>query len=441
MPEISEVRYARSGDGIDIAYQIIGNGPTDFVFASGFISHLDLIWEVPPIAARYAKLAELGRGIVFDKRGTGLSDRTLGFGSVADRMDDIRAVMDAAGVQQAALFGVSEGGPLALTFAATYPDRVTKLALRGTFARVMWAPDYTIGADAEQTEELLQTVAKNWGTGRALRWIMSDAPDDAVAILARYERSACTPQMAEEILRRNSEIDVRDVLHAINVPTLVMHNTGDPVANVKWGRYLAEHIPGARYIEAESDVHASWTSPGDFPFELHEFLTGEAQSPDLDRMLATVLFTDIVSSTERTAKLGDQAWREVLDNHDRVARSEVDRFRGRLVNTTGDGVLATFDGPARAIGCAQAIGKGVRQLGVAVRAGLHTGEIELRGKDITGLGVVISRRICDLAGEGELLTSRTVKELVTGSGFTFADRGSHALKGVPDDWQLFAVEA
>jgi class 3 adenylate cyclase len=441
MTEVSEVRYARSGDGIDIAYQIIGIGPTDLVFVSGFISHLDLIWEVPPMAARQARLADLGRVIVFDKRGTGLSDRTLGFGSVADRMDDIRAVMDADGLEQAAIFGVSEGGPLALTFAATYPHRVTKLALRGTFARVMWAPDYTIGADAANTRQFLEHLGRSWGTGQSLRWIMSDAPDDAVPILARYERSACTPQMAEEIMRRNSEIDVRDVLPAINVPTLVMHNTGDPVASVNWGRYLAEHIPGARYVETDSDVHVSWDSTWAYPPELREFLTGEAQRPDLDRMLATVLFTDIVSSTERTANLGDQRWRDVLDHHDHVARLEVDRFKGRLVNTTGDGLLATFDGPARAIGCAHAIRKGVGQLGIAVRAGLHTGEIELRGKDITGLGVVIARRICDLAGDGELLTSRTVKELVTGSGITFADRGPHALKGVPDDWQLYAVEA
>lgn len=440
MTEISEVRYARSADGIDIAYQVIGSGPNDLVFVSGFISHLDLMWEVPPFAARQGRLAELGRAIVFDKRGTGLSGRSLGFGSVADRMDDIRAVMDAAGVEQAALFGVSEGGPLALTFAATYPDRVTKLALYGSFARVMWAPDYTIGADAANVRQFFEFIGKSWGTGQTLRWILSDAPDDAAPTLARYERSACTPQMAEEIMRRNGEIDVRDVLPAINVPTLVMHNTGDPVASVEWGRYLAQHIPGARYVEIKSNVHVSWDSTWTYPPELHEFLTGHAESPDPDRMLATVLFTDIVSSTKRAASVGDQAWREILDQHDRVAQLEVDRFRGRLVNTTGDGLLATFDGPARAIGCAHAIGKGVGQLGIAVRAGLHTGEVELRGRDVTGIGVVIARRICDLAGDGELLTSRTVKELVTGSGITFSDRGAHALKGVPDDWQLYAVQ-
>jgi class 3 adenylate cyclase len=245
--------------------------------------------------------------------------------------------------------------------------------------------------------------------------------------------------MVEEIMRKNAEIDVRDVLPTINVPTLVMHAKGDTVARVEWGRYLAEHIPDARYVELDSELHASWNTEWGFPPEFRQFLLGDVEVPDLDRMLATVLFTDIVSSTERTARLGDQSWRQLLDHHDRVARAEVERFRGRLVNTTGDGLLATFDGPARAIGCAQAIRKGVTQLGIEIRAGLHTGEIELRGKDVTGLGVVIARRVCDLANDDELLASRTVKDLVTGSGITFTDRGEHSLKGVPDDWQLYAV--
>ena len=435
----TEVRYARSADGIDIAYQLVGEGPNDVVWVSGFISHLDLIWEIPMMARRQSALAEMGRTIVFDKRGTGLSDRSLGFGSVADRMDDIRTVMDAAGVEKAAILGASEGGPLALTFAATYPQRVTKLVLYGTFARALVAPDYPNGATQEMADRLVDLIAENWGTGMTLRWITSDAPDDAIATLARYERAACTPQMAVQIMRRNIEIDVRDVLPTIGVPTLVVHKRNDPVANVEWGRYLAEHIPGARFVEVEGEHHVSWNAPQAYPPAIAEFITGQTRAPDVDRMLATVLFTDIVSSTERTAALGDQAWRDVLDQHDRLATLEVERFRGRLVNTTGDGLLATFDGPARAIGCAQAIRKGVGQLGIGVRAGLHTGEVELRGNDITGLGVVIARRVCDLANEGELLASRTVKDLVTGSQISFADRGAHALKGVPEDWQLYAV--
>jgi pimeloyl-ACP methyl ester carboxylesterase len=440
LPKVSEVRYAQSGDGIDIAYQIVGDGPVDIVFVSGFISHLDLIWEIPPMAVRYSRFADGARMLTFDKRGTGLSDRTLGFGSVADRMDDIRAVMDAAGFERAALFGVSEGGPLAMVFAATYPQRVTKLALYGTFARVQWAADYPSGASAGLSDRWFAAMRESWGTGQSMRWIMPDAPEDAMPILAKYERSACTPQMVEEIMRKNGEIDVRDVLAAISVPTLVVHAKGDPVARVEWGRYLADHIPGAQYVELDSALHASWREAADMiPPELRAFLIGAVEQPDPDRMLATVLFTDIVSSTERTARVGDQSWKQLLDHHDRIARTEVDRFRGRLVNTTGDGVLATFDGPARAIGCAHAIRKGVGQLGIEIRAGLHTGEIELRGKDVTGLGVVIARRICDTAATSEVLASRTVKDLVTGSGIAFDDRGTYGLKGVPDDWQLFAV--
>jgi class 3 adenylate cyclase/pimeloyl-ACP methyl ester carboxylesterase len=439
MVEVSEVRYARSADGIDIAYQIVGDGPIDLVFVSGFISHLDLIWELPAMAARYDQMSEGVRLLLFDKRGTGLSDRTLGFGSVADRMDDIRAVMDAAGFERAALMGVSEGGPLTITFAATYPHRVTKLALLGTFARVMWAPDYPTGVKREPSERWYARMRETWGTGESLRWVVSDAPEEALPLLGRYERSACTPNMVEEIMRKNGEIDVRDILPAISVPTLVMHASRDPVARVEWGRYLAEHIPGAQYVEIDSDLHGSWNTDWAPPPEYRRFMLGDVDVPDLDRMLATVLFTDIVSSTERTARVGDQHWRKLLDHHDRVAQSEVARFRGNLVNTTGDGLLATFDGPARAIGCAQAIRKGVKQLGIDIRAGLHTGEIELRGKDVTGLGVVIARRICDTAATDEVLASRTVKDLVTGSGITFDDRGTHALKGVPDDWQLYAV--
>jgi class 3 adenylate cyclase len=439
--ETPEVRYARSGD-IEIAYSVVGDGPMDLVFVSGFISHLDLIWEIPAFAARHRHLAEFGRLICFDKRGTGLSDRTLGFGSVADRMDDIRAVMDAAGSQRAALYAVSEGGPLALVFAATYPDRVSKLALYGTFARALRAPDYPIGFEPDAVESIASIFHDNWGTGKVMKMFWSDAPDDAIPLLARYERSACTPQMADEIVRKNLEIDVRDVLPAINVPTMVVHTARDPLIPVEGARYMAEHIAGARYLELEGDVHAPWDWEWQMHPDLRQFLRGDAavSEPGHDRVLATVLFTDIVKSTERAAAMGDRRWKEILDDHDRIARREMGRYRGRLIKTTGDGLLATFDGPARAIGCAQGIYEAMRHVGVDIRAGVHTGEIELREDDITGLGVVIARRICDSASDGELLASRTVKDLVAGSGISFSDRGDHQLKGVPDDWRLYAVQ-
>jgi pimeloyl-ACP methyl ester carboxylesterase/class 3 adenylate cyclase len=440
--KISDVHYARSADGIDIAYQVVGEGPTDIVHVSGFISHLDMIWEIPPLASRYGFYASLGRLVMFDKRGTGLSDRSLGFGSASDRMDDIRAVMDAAGVERAVIYAISEGGPLALLFAATYPDRVSKLVLYGAFARVLRGPDYPEGRDPDQTFPLFPWMREHWGTGEVMRVFFPDAPEEAAGILARYERASCTPQMTEEIMTKNVELDVRDVLQTISVPTLVIHATGDPIVPVECGRYLAEHIPGARLVEIGGQFHGRWqVGWPEFDSAVTEFISGEAHEPDFDRMLSTVLFTDIVSSTQRAAALGDQKWRDLLDQHDRITSREVERFRGRLVKTTGDGLLATFDGPARAIGCARSIEKSLASVGVDVRAGLHTGEIELRGEDVAGIGVVIARRICDSADGGEILTSRTVKDLVAGSGLAFEDRGTHALKGVPDDWQLYAVGA
>ena len=438
MSDIPDVRYARSGD-LDIAYRVLGDGPFDLVTVTGFVSHLDMMWEIPSMAARARTMSSAARVVQFDKRGTGLSDRTLGFGSVADRMDDIRAVMDAAGVERAVLQGISEGGPLALVFAATYPDRVSKLLLFGTFARYLWAPDYPQGVAPEVVGRTVAETRRLWGSGHALRAFIPNAPDEALPLLARYERASCTPHMVEEILLRNTEMDVREVLSAINVPTLVIHVVGDPIVPVAFGRYLAEHIPGAQYLEIEGQTHGSWDVSPQMAPEVREFLLGDEHEPDLDRMLATVLFTDIVSSTERTASVGDHAWRRLLDEHDRIARHEIGRFRGQLVNTTGDGLLATFDGPARGIQCAQSIRKGVRSFGIDIRAGLHTGEVELRGHDITGIGVVIARRVCDIAGGGELLTSRTVKDLVTGSGISFDDRGVHTLKGVPEEWRLYAV--
>lgn len=432
-----KIQYARSGD-IDIAYQVIGNGSMDLVHVSGFVSHGDLLWDLPMYTTLFNAFSEFSRVIALDKRGTGLSDRSLGFGSAADRMDDIRAVMDAAGVDQAAIHGVSEGGPLALLFAATYPDRVSKLVVYGTFARMLWAPDYPIGQPMEFFDKSLELLTRFWGTGHVMRYFIQNAPDEAIPLLARYERSSCTPLMVEEIMRANIEIDIRSVLSAISVPTLVVHTTGDPVIPIENGRYLAENIPGAQFLELDGAHHGDWNGYN-IASEIREFLLGEAAAPKSDRLLATVLFTDIVSSTQRDVELGDRRWRTLLDDHDRAVRAQVERFLGRIVKTTGDGVLATFDGPARGIECARQLAKAVKPLGLDVRAGLHTGEIERRGDDIAGLGVVIARRVCDLAGSGEVLASRTVRDLVIGSDITFEDRGVHALKGVPDDWQLYAV--
>jgi pimeloyl-ACP methyl ester carboxylesterase/class 3 adenylate cyclase len=433
-----DIRYARCAGGIDIAYKVMGDGPTDIVYVPGFVSHLDLLDDVPFYCNPLDDMARFARVVTFDKRGTGLSDRSLGFGSLADRMDDIRAVMDAAGVERAALFGISEGGPLAILFAATYPDRVTKLCLYGTFARAAYAADYEIGMSPAIVEVGLKSLWEEWGTGNALSTVVQNIPPEAMPIIARYERNASTPKMVGEIMRSNFAIDVRSVLPAITVPTLVLHTQGDPLVPIELGRWLAEHIPSAEFIEFEGSFHGDWNTKGLFP-QAASFLAGDVPQSATDRMLATVLFTDIVSSTETDVRVGDHRWRELLDQHDNVAKRRIARHRGRLVKTTGDGLLATFDGPARAITCAQEIALGTKPLGLDIRAGLHTGEVELRGDDITGLGVVIARRVCDLAAADELLASRTVKDLVIGSGIAFADRGVHTLKGVPDDWQLYAV--
>jgi len=433
-----DIRYARCAGDVDVAYKVMGDGPIDIVYVPGFVSHLDLIDDAPFYCHTLDDMAGFARVVTFDKRGTGLSDRSLGFGSLADRMDDIRAVMDTAGIERSALFGVSEGGPLAILFAATYPDRVTKLCLYGTFARAAYDSDYEIGMHSETVEAMLKSLAEQWGNGNTLQLVVQNIPPEALPIVARYERNATTPKMVGEIMRANFTIDVRSVLPALSVPTLVMHTRGDPLVPVELGRWLGEHIPSAEYVEVEGAFHADWNTKGLFP-EAISFLAGESPRSSTDRMLATVLFTDIVSSTETDVRVGDHRWRELLDQHDNVASRRIARHRGRLVKTTGDGLLATFDGPARAITCAQEIALGTKPLGLDIRAGLHTGEIELRGDDITGLGVVIARRVCDHAAADELLASRTVKDLVIGSGIGFVDRGVHTLKGVPDDWQLYAV--
>jgi class 3 adenylate cyclase len=441
---LPRTRYARSGD-LSIAYQVAGDGPLDVVLVFGFVSHLELGWETPTFSAILHRLASFGRLIVFDKRGMGLSDRTARLPTLEERMDDVRAVMDAAGSEHAALIGISEGGPMSLLFAATYPERITAQVLWASFARNLWAPDYAIGFDPAQAERAYALIEKRWGTGNALRRIAcQDAPEDPAVdeLLARYERNAATPAAAVAALRFGVETDVRHVLPAISAPTLVVHRTGDPLIPVEHARYLAGQIAGARLLEFPGSFHLSATGADAIVLDaIEEFLTGQRVSHAVQRILKTVLFTDIVGSTERAAQLGDRQWRSLLDQHDLLVRREVDRARGRVVKTTGDGIFAVFDGPARAIRCAASVLAQARALGLDLRAGLHTGECEPRGDDLAGIAVHIGARVAALATPGEILATSTVRDLVAGSGIEFADRGVRDLKGVPGEWRLMAVQA
>jgi class 3 adenylate cyclase len=361
-------------------------------------------------------------------------------------MDDIRAVVEAVGFATPSLFAVSEGGPLSLLFAATYPDRVRSMALYGTMARVLWAPDYPAGADPDLAAELCRGVEERWGTGHSLGAFIQGVPDTSEAreMVARYARGACTPRMARSILEHNCAIDVRPILSTVSAPTLVLHSARDPLVLAPWGRWIADHVPDARWIEGDADYHKTYDgSTAWFMDEVEEFLTGQRPAPSVptQRVLATVLFTDIVGSTERAASVGDDTWRRMLDQHDAISIEHVRAFEGTVVKTTGDGVLATFDGPSRAVACARAISDGLAPLDLAVRAGVHTGELERRGDDVGGIGVHIGSRIAGLAGPGEVWVSRTVKDLTAGSGLTFSERGRYELKGVPDEWELYALTA
>jgi class 3 adenylate cyclase len=359
-----------------------------------------------------------------------------------ERMDDIRAVMDAVGLERASLFGFSEGGSLAMLFAATYPHRTANLVLWGSYGSMVRRPDYPWGLTAEEIEEAARAYGERWGTGVGLSAFLPSRADDASARQwwARFQRMAASPGAAVALLRMNAEIDVRGVLGAISAPTLVLHRRQDVISAIEHGRFLAEHIPGARLVEFEGADHWPWVGEmGPIVEEIEEFLIGSRHGPEPERALATVLFTDIVGSTERAAQLGDRTWRDLLQRHDAMVRQALTRHRGREVKTTGDGFLATFDGPARAIRCAFAVRDNARDLGLDVRAGLHTGECELIGDDIGGLGVHIGARVAALAKPSEVLVSRTVTDLVAGAGIAFESRGTHQLKGVPGDWELFAV--
>jgi pimeloyl-ACP methyl ester carboxylesterase/DNA-binding CsgD family transcriptional regulator len=436
-----ETRYAKSGD-VNVAYQVIGDGPIDIVYVPGWVSHLEYAWEEPGLARFLKRLASFSRLILFDKRGTGLSDRVAELPTLEQRMDDVRAVMDAVGSERAALLGTSEGGAMCIFFAATYPERTSALVMIGCFARRLWAPDYPWGATQEETKSFLDQIERGWGGPVALaRRAPSRAADEWFRKWwATYLRMSASPGAAVALTRMNFEIDIRHVLPAIHVPTLIMHRTNDMAIPVEGSRSMAEQIPGARYVELPGSDHLVFVGDqGVILDEIEEFLTGMRHGGDLDTILATVLFTDIVASTERATEYGDRRWRELLEAHYALVRQELGRFRGREVNTTGDGFLATFDGPARAIRCACAISTGVQRLGLQIRAGVHTGECQVVEDQVGGIAVHTGARIAALAGAGEVLVSSTVKDLVAGSGIRFEDHGTHVLKGVRDEWRIYRV--
>ncbi len=437
-----ETHYAKADDGVHIAYQVFGGGPFDLVVIPGFISHVELAWEDDALARALHRLGSFSRVIMFDKRGTGMSDRTDRLPDMDRRMLDIEAVMHAAGSEEAALFAVSEGGPMAILFAAAHPERTRALVLLNTYARITSCPDYPSGVPAEQLYGFAQYLEPDWGTGVGLSaWAPSVAHDPrARESFARVQRLASSPGAAMALLTSYMEIDVRAALPLVHAPTLVLHRTGDRMVPLAHGLYVADHIDGAGLVEIPGTDHFWWTEGTDQILdEVEEFLTGARSVPEPDRVLASVLFTDIVDSTRRAAELGDSAWRLLLNQHDALAERQIERHGGRLVKTTGDGVLATFDGPARSVRCARAISNGAQALGMEIRAGVHTGEVERRGDDIAGIGVNIAARIEAMAQAGEVLVSRTVTDLVAGSDLEFEDRGEHDLKGVPGRWQVFAA--
>jgi pimeloyl-ACP methyl ester carboxylesterase len=435
-----ETRYAHSGE-VNIAYQVVGDGPLDLVFVPGFVSHLDLWWADPGITRFLEHLASFSRLIMFDKRGTGLSDPVMGVATLEERMDDVRAVMDAVGSERAAVLGLSEGGPMSILFAATYPERVSALVLCGTFPSGKIDPETNpVGQLWVDRIQSFLDNAQHWGDGTTIGMLAPSLVSERERrLFALFERAASSPAMVKAIFEMNAQIDVCEVLPTIRVPTLVLHRQ-DEYIPVEGARYIAQHIPGAKLVVLPGHDHIPWIGEAEgYVEEIEEFLTGARHAHEGERALATVLFTDIVDSTARAAELGDTRWRELLAQHDRLVRSQLERFRGREVKSMGDGFLATFDAPARAIRCAGAIVEQVREVDLDVRAGLHTGECELVGDDVGGMAVHIGARIGALAGPGEVLVSSTVRDLVAGSGIGFAERGLFELKGVPGEWRVLAV--
>jgi class 3 adenylate cyclase/pimeloyl-ACP methyl ester carboxylesterase len=431
-------QYARSGD-VHVAYQAFGDGSINLVIVPGFVSNIENYWEQPDLARVLTRLAGFARVVTFDKRGTGMSDRAGELPGLDQRMDDLRAVMDAAGMKQAAVLGISEGAPLSVLFAATYPERCRALVLYGGFSRFSyWFPT------EEALAAFLGYVEQAWGSGASLQRFAPSRSEDAAMQRwwGRNERLGASPAAVTALMQMNSQIDVSGILQAVRVPTLVIHRTGDKVVSVEGGRDLAANIPGARLLEFPGFDHFFYVGENadGISGAIEQFLTGSRAPVSVDRVLATVLFTDIVGSTEMAAQLGDRRWRDLLDIHHATIRRNLTRFRAHEIKTTGDGFLATFDGPARGVRCACAIADEIGPLGIEVRAGLHTGECEMMGDDVGGIAVHIGARIAALAGPGEVFVSGTVKDLVAGSGLRFRDRGERSLKGVPGEWRVFEVE-
>jgi pimeloyl-ACP methyl ester carboxylesterase len=435
-----ETLYARCGN-LHIAYQVVGEGPPDLVFVPGLVSHLEHQWDESLQAAFFRRLASFSRLIRFDKRGQGLSDRVERMPTIEERMDDVRAVMDAAGSERAAILTLSEGGPMGIVLAATHPDRTSKLILWNSFPRLAWAPGIAEEDRQQVVDAHLRLFEELWGTGSLVEGFVPSAAADLSFRdwWGRFERLSMSPGAAVEAMRVNFEIDVRNILPSVRVPTLVIRNDDDIIVSREASRYLADQIPHSHYVVLPGRDHFDWREEDGVTHEIEEYLTGERSAPQTERILATILLTDIVRSTDRAAELGDHRWRELLDRYYALVERVLGRFRGRLVDKAGDGVLATFDGPTRAIRCATTITESVREVDLEVRAGLHTGEVEIQGDRLAGIAIHIASRVSNLAGPSEVLVSSTVKDLVAGSGICFADRGDHALKGVPDKWRLFAT--
>jgi pimeloyl-ACP methyl ester carboxylesterase len=436
-----DTRFAQNGD-VSIAYQVVGEGPIDLVFVPGFVSHVELQWEEEMLARPLRRLASFARLIVFDKREQGLSDRLGRPPTLEESMEDVRAVLDAAGSERAAVFGISEGGPMAILLAATYPERVSHLVLYGTYARLTRAPDYPEGVPDGYMRNWEEIIRGEWheSPGSAVLAPSLVGDPEGERAWGRFVRGGTSPGGAISLLELYRDLDVRDALPLVSQPTLVLQRAGDDAVRPAQARYLAEHIPGARYHELPGKDHAFFVGDtGSVLDEIQEFLTGVRPLPQPERVLSTVMFTDIVGSTETAAKLGDHDWRGLLDRHDALVRRQIERHQGRAVKSTGDGFLATFSGPARGIEAARSIADEVHGLGIDIRAGLHTGELELRDGDVGGMAVHIGARVAARADANEVLVSSTVKDLVVGSGIEFADRGAAELKGVPGEWHLFAV--
>jgi len=432
------IRYAKS-DGLNIAYQITGRGPRDLVLIPGFISHLDLDWSHAGQAHFLTRLSSFSRLIRFDKRGTGLSDRPGGLPDLETRMDDVRAVMDASHSDRATLFGYSEGGPMAVLFAATFPERTEALVLYGSYARRLVDSDYPWGKSPQTRTRYAEQIEQDWGWEADMHTMCPSADEALAAWWGKRARAAASPGAARALIEMNSLVDVRGVLAAVKAPTLVLHRTGDQDSRVEEGRYIADSIPGAKFIELEGADHFVAIDPDQILDPVEEFVTGRPVAPRDNRRLATILFADIVESTAKAGAIGDERWSEILDAFEEMAVGQLDRYLGRLVKTTGDGFIAIFDGPARAVRCGCDLRDASRRLGLEVRCGVHIAEVEERGDDIVGIGVHVAARISEVARDGEVWASRTLRDLVSGSGLVFQERGEHSLKGLSEPLALFAA--